>query len=80
MQRKAIIMRITDSQQEKLEWASEDLAALAHLLERIISQNLTKEAAEQLIAISRLWESVLETSKQLTTIRNYDRRRTNIKG
>ena len=70
-------MRITDSQQERLEFAAEDLRSLAHLLERIISQNLTEESGEELIAVSRPWESVLETSKQLTMIMNYDNRRTN---
>jgi hypothetical protein len=70
-------VRITDSQKEKLECAAEELQSLAHLLERMISQNLQEQdTGEELIAVSRLWESVLEAQKQLKTIRNYDRRRT----
>ena len=65
-----VCVRITDSQKERIEWGAEEVKDLGHLVERIISQNLREEdCGEQLIAMSRLWESLLEAQQQLKQFR-----------
>ena len=61
-------MRITDNQREKLQWATEELEALEHLLERIADQN-HDASTEELRDVGILWELILASIKELKNLR-----------
>jgi hypothetical protein len=61
-------MRISESQRERFGWGAEDLKSLGHLVEEIISRN-PAAAGEELLAMNRLGQLVLETSRHLKVIR-----------
>ena len=64
-------MRITDNQREKLQWATEELQSLEHLLECIADQN-HDATVEELRDLGILWELILAASKELKNLRRKD--------
>jgi hypothetical protein len=66
---RAITMRITDSQREKLQDGQEDLQSLLHVVEAIFDQNAEDTSSADLAAIGKLSESILETQKNLKALR-----------
>jgi len=64
-----ITVRISDSQREQLEFATDELADLLRLLDRIFEQNARGISTTGLQAIGRLTESILETQKHLKAFR-----------
>jgi hypothetical protein len=62
-------VRVTDSQREKLQAAQEDLQSLMRLVENVFDQNAEDSNGEDLPAIGKLSESILETQKTLKALR-----------
>ena len=61
-------MKITDSEQERLQWGAEELEDLASLIAQIVRENAETATSRELRDLSILWELVGESARELKAI------------
>ena len=62
-------MTLSGSQKKCIQDAEQDLQSVARLIDQVFDQNVEDASTEDLNAIGRLTEALLQTSEQLKTVR-----------